>query len=141
MSSLFVFHQATLKNWQFANFTLNFLFMWFDVMRKLRLVEKFFQTNCAAEIFIRLFVMNVLNMPQQNSLYFKLGLTIWTGKIVTNSVHSFYVVFYSVRCLYPLEQESHPKLRSWVCKDIVCLLQSFLSKNSFGQYWQVNRFS
>ena len=82
------------------------------VMRKLRLTEKFFQTNCAAENFIRLFVMNALNMPQQNSLYFKLGLTIWTGKIVTNSVHSFYVVFYSVRCLYPLQQESHPKLRS-----------------------------
>ena len=49
-------------------------------MRKLRLTEKFFQTNCAAENFIRLFVMNALNMPQQNSLYFKLGLTIWTGK-------------------------------------------------------------
>ena len=45
------------------------------------------------------------------------------------------------RCLYLFEQESHLKLRSWVCKDIMCLLQSLLSKNSFGQYWQVNRFS
>ena len=32
-------------------------------------------------------------MPQQNSPHFKLWLTVWTGKVITNSVHSFFVVF------------------------------------------------
>ena len=79
-------------------------------MRKLRLTEKFFQTNCAAENFIRLFVMNALNMPLHNSLYFKLGLTIWTGKIVTNSVHSFYVVFQFCKVLVSFRAGITPKI-------------------------------